>query len=250
MTGFIPFFKKELKEQFRTHRLLIVGGILLFFGLTTPLLLKYLPQIIELSGQTVPVDIPPPTAVDSLASYAGTISQIGVLIAVLIAMGSIANEIRSGAAVIILSKQITRASFVSAKLIAMSITFLISLTLAAFFCFAYTVWLIGTADALAFLELNLLLTVFLVFCLAVTVLFSSLFRSSLAAGGIAIGVIIAQGLLSTAPVIGNFLPGKLLGWGTGLFTSSNSYWGALAVACSAIVLCVYFAQRILRSKEL
>jgi ABC-2 type transport system permease protein len=250
MTGFIPFLKKELLEQLRTHRLLIVGGVFLFFGLTTPLLLKYLPDIIKLSGQNLTMEIPPPTAAESLTEYAGTISQLGILIAVLVAMGAVANEIRSGAAVITLSKQITRAAFILAKLTAMSATFLVSLIAASFICFGYTGWLIGAGNGLAFFELNLLLAVFLVFCLAVTVLFSCLFRSSLAAGGIAIGVVIILSVLSAVPVIGDYLPGKLLGWGTGLLNSGPAYWWALGITCAVIILCVYLAQRILKMREL
>ncbi len=250
MTGFFPFLKKEFKEQFRTYRILIVGGIFLFFGLTTPLLDKYLPQIIELSGQNVPVEIPAATGITTLQGYAGTIGQLGVLIAVLIAMGAIANEVRSGTAVITLSKQITRAAFVSAKLLAMSATFLLSLAVASLLCYVYTAFLIGSADALAFLELNLLMALFLVFCLAVTLLFSSLFKSSLAAGGISIGVIIALAVLASVPVVGNYLPGKLLGWGSSLFTGGGNYWWALGVTCAVIGLCVYFAQRMLKRKEL
>ena len=250
MTGFMPFLKKELLEQLRTHRLLIVGGVFLFFGLMTPLLIKYTPELIKLSGPDFKIEMPPPNAAQSLIEYASMIGQLGILIAVLVAMGAVANEIRSGTAVITLSKQITRAAFVLAKLIGMSATFLASLMVASFICFGYTGWLIGAGDGLAFFELNLLLAVFLIFCLAVTVLFSCLFRSSLAAGGIAIGVIIILSVLSAVPVIGDYLPGKLLGWGTGLLDSGGAYWWALGITCALIILCVYLAQRILKMREL
>ena len=193
MTGLTSLLKKELKEQLRTHKLLIVGAIFLFFGLTTPLMLKYLPQIIQLAGEQIPVNIPPPTAVQALGEYAGTIGQLGVLMAVLIAMGSIANELRHGTAVMVLSKPVSRAAYVNAKLMAMSITFLASMIVASLFCFGYTYWLIGKADTLPFVGLNLLLGLFLIFCLAVTVLFSSIFKSAPAAGGLAIAVLIGTG---------------------------------------------------------
>jgi ABC-2 type transport system permease protein len=251
MTGLGTLLKKELKEQVKTYRLLIVGGIFLLFGLTTPLLLKFLPQIVELSGQQVPIEIPPPTALQSLAEYAGTISQVGVLVAVLIAMGSIANELRSGTAVITLSKPVTRAAFVNAKLIAMSGTFLVSMIAASLVCFGYTVLLIGDADFVPFLWLNLLMGLFLVFCLAVTVLFSSLFKNSLAAGGIALGVLVGQAILSAQPVIGDYFPGKLLNWGVALLSGgSNAYWWALGITVATVIFCLYFAQRALKTKEI
>ncbi|MBI2853681.1 MAG: ABC transporter permease subunit [Chloroflexi bacterium] len=251
MTGLAPLLKKEVKEQLRTYKLLIVGGIFLLFGITTPLMLKYLPQIIELAGEQMNIQVPPPTAVQSLAEYASTIGQMGVLVAVLIAMGSVSNELRHGTAVMILSKPVSRAAFVSAKIIAMSLTFLVSLALASLFCFAYTVWLIGSADISAFVSLNLLIGLFLVLCLAVTTLFSSIFKSPLAAGGISIAVLIMQAALSALPLIGNYVPGKLLGWGSSLLSGrGDTYWQALAVTVATIGTCLYLAQRALRNKEI
>ena len=74
MKGLAPLLKKELKEQFRTYRWLIVGGIFLLFGITTPLMFKYLPEILEFAGdQLTIVEVPPPTAFESLAEYTSTI---------------------------------------------------------------------------------------------------------------------------------------------------------------------------------
>jgi ABC-2 type transport system permease protein len=251
MKGLAPLLKKELREQLRTYRFLIVGGIFLLFGITTPLTLKYLPEILRLAGEDIIIEFPPPTAVQSLAEYASTIGQMGLLVAVLIAMGSIANELRQGTAVMTLSKPVSHAAFVSAKLIAVSLTFLVSLTVASLFCFAYTVWLIEDASIWAFAGLNLLLGLFLVFCLAVTLLFSSFFKSSVAAGGLSVAVLIGQAGLSAVPLIGNYMPGKLLGWGTNLLASrGDSYWWALATTIVAIWLCLYLSQRLLKNRDL
>jgi ABC-2 type transport system permease protein len=89
------------------------------------------------------------------------------------------------------------------------------------------------------------------FCLAVTVLFSSLFKSSLAAGGISIAIIITQALFSGLPAIGDYLPGKLLSWGTNLLSGTGeSYWWALVITLVLIGLCLYLAQRVLKTKEI
>ena len=250
MRGLGALLKKEIKEQLRTYRLVVVGGVFLLFGITTPLLLKYLPEFIKLAGEQMEINVPPPTAVQSLVEYSGTVGQIGVLVAVLVAMGCVANELQRGTAVITLSKPVSPAAFVSAKLLAMSLTFVVSMAVASVVCLAYTVWLIGPADAMSFFGLNLLVALFLIFCLAVTVFFSSLFRSSLAAGGISIGLLVAQAGLSVLPWIGDYMPGKLLGWGNALFTGTKSYWPAFAITVVLTVLCVYAAQRVLKNKEM
>ncbi len=251
MTGLGALLKKEIKEQVRTHRLLIVAGIFLFFGLTTPLTLKFLPQIMQMTGPSVPIQMPTMHALDSLLEYTSTIGQLGVLITALIAMGSVANEMRRGTAAIVLSKQVTRAAFVTSKLIAMSLTFLVSLVIASLFCYGYSVWLLGSANALAFIGQNLLLGLFLIFCLAVTTLFSCCYKNPLAALGMGFVVIVVLALFSTLPYIGGYFPGSLLTWGNNLINGTGaSYWGALGVTIVLIALCLYLAQWTLKRKEL
>jgi ABC-2 type transport system permease protein len=127
----------------------------------------------------------------------------------------------------------------------------VSLTVAAACCFIYTIWLIEDVSIITFLQLYLLLVLFLVFCLAITVLFSCFFKSSLAAGGLAIAVIIGQIMLSGVPVIGDYLPGKLLEWGTGIVTGfSQSYWWAAGITAALIVLAVYLGQYSLKRREI
>jgi ABC-2 type transport system permease protein len=252
MKGFAPLFKKEIREQLKLYRLVIVLGVFLLFGLTSPLTLKYLPEIMKLAGdQGMSIQLPIPTAAQSLASYAGDIGQIGALVAVLIAMGCIANELKSGTAIMTLSKPVSRGAFVSAKLLAVSLTFLVSMVIASLVCFGYTVWLIQGAAVWPFVGLNLLLALFLIFCLAVTMLFSSLYKSSLAAGGLALSVIVSQGIISAIPIVGKYMPGKLLDWGTNLLTGSDkTYWWAFGITIIAIGACVYFSQRFLKNRDL
>ena len=150
-----------------------------------------------------------------------------------------------------LSKPVSRSAFVISKLLAVSITFLISMTAASVVCLGYTVWLIQGTAVWPFVGMNLLLGLFLVFCVAVTLLFSSLYKSSLAAGGLAIGVIIVQGIISAIPVIGKYMPGVLLSWGINLMSGhSTNYWWAMGITVAAIAACVYFAQQFLKNRDL
>lgn len=251
MKGLAPLLKKEIKEQVRTYKLAIVGGIFVFFGITTPIMLKYLPEILRLAGEDIAIEFPPPTALQALGEYASTIGQVGLLVAVLIIMGSVANELRQGTAIMTLSKPVSRAAFTSAKFLAACLTFAVSLAAGSAFAFVYTVLLIEGVDLAAFAALNLLLAVFLFFCLAVTLLFSSLFKSSLAAGGIAIAVLITQAIGSALPLVGDYMPGRLLSWGTALLAGpGETYWWALAVTLAVIGLCLYASQRSLKNRDL
>ncbi len=68
---------------------------------------------------------------------------------------------------------------------------------------------------------------------------------------LSIAVLVSQAVVSAVPRIGNYMPGKLLGWGTNLIAGrGGSYWWALGVTIGVIVFCLYFAQRLLENKDL
>jgi ABC-2 type transport system permease protein len=119
-------------------------------------------------------------------------------------------------------------------------------------CWVYTLILFGEAPVAGFVWQNVLLGVFLMLALAVTIFFSSLFRNQLAAGGLALAVIIAQAALSALPWVGKYLPGQLINWSNNILAgvSGGAAWGALAVTLGLIVLALYFASYILNRKEL
>jgi hypothetical protein len=60
MKGLLPLLKKEIKEQFKTYRFLVVMSVFLIFGISQPLTLKYLPEIIKMAGEQMQINIPQP----------------------------------------------------------------------------------------------------------------------------------------------------------------------------------------------
>ncbi len=63
--------RKELMEQWRTSRLIILAVVLLVFGLTSPLLAKYMPELLKLipGADQFAALVPKPTIVDAVAQY-------------------------------------------------------------------------------------------------------------------------------------------------------------------------------------
>jgi ABC-2 type transport system permease protein len=167
-------------------------------------------------------------------------------------MGAIAKEIESGTAALLLSKPVTRLSFIIAKLAAEGLNILLGLLLGGLACWGYTLILFGEVSALGFVYQMLLLALFLLFCLSVTLFFSSLIKNQIAAGGLAIAVIIIISILSALPKIVHFLPGGLISWGNNLVSgvSGSAECGSLAVSLALVVLGIYGAWFNLRRKEL
>jgi ABC-2 type transport system permease protein len=253
MRGLGALLKKELMEQLRTNRLLIVTGVFLFFGLSTPLLIKYLPELLKLAGTgDMTIEIPPPTAVQAMAEYASTMIQFGVLVAVLIAMGAVAKERESGTAALVLSKPISYTAFIAAKFKALGITALTAIFLGGLACWGYTYLLFQGAPAAGFFYQNALLLLYLLLTLALTIFFSSLFRSQLAAGALGLVSVIGFTLVSSLPWVGDYLPGALVSWGNHLLAGEPGgvAWGAVGVTLAMVVLSLYLSAAVLRNKEI
>jgi ABC-2 type transport system permease protein len=139
MTGFGALLRKELLEQWRTTRLPIVAMVFLLVGLSSPLLARFTPELIEtFVGDQFQIVLPTPTSADAYDQLAKNLGQFGVLIAVLLAMGSVATEKERGTAALLLTKPVGRGAFLVAKLAAIATTLAISTAIAAAGAWFYT----------------------------------------------------------------------------------------------------------------
>lgn len=153
MTRFWVLFKKEARGHLRTYRLLIVVAVFFVFGLGTPLLLKYLHAL--LPSEDVSIVLPEFTSIDAVKEYIDSLGQVGLIAAILVAMGSVARERESGTAAMTLSKPVGCGTFIAAKLATLAVTFGIGIAVGAIGCYIYTVILFGNPGGLSFFAANL-----------------------------------------------------------------------------------------------
>ena len=108
MNGFWALMHKELQEQRRTWKFLAMAGI--FTALA--LLISIIPFIVtKVRGDPQG----PEEARELLMGFGFSVFGLGTLLAIIVAMGSLANERASGTAAMTLSKPVTRAAFVGTK---------------------------------------------------------------------------------------------------------------------------------------
>jgi ABC-2 type transport system permease protein len=252
--NFLIVLRKELLEQWRTYKLLIVAAVLVVFGLISPLLAKLTPELLKAVPNIPPAlafAIPVPTLNDAVAQYVKNMSQFGILLALLMSMGSVAQEKERGTAAMMLTRQVSRETFLLAKFTALAVTFAASLVLASLGCWYYTLLLFQALDWIPFLALNgLMLVVFLDY-IAMTLLCSTLARSQAAAAGLAFGGLVLLGGLGALPRIGDFLPGRLFSWGTALLIGkADPAWPALWISLGLIPALLLAAGILFRRQEL
>jgi ABC-2 type transport system permease protein len=253
--NFFIVLRKELTEQWRTKRLLIVGAVLVVFGLTSPLLAKLTPDLLK-AVPGIPPEmaglIPTPTMTDAVAQYVKNMSQFGILLALLMTMGSVAQEKERGTAAMMLAHPVSRFTFLLAKFTAIGITFAISLIVAAIGCWYYTLLLFGSVSWGPFLALNgLMLIVFLVY-IAVTLLCSTLVRTQGAAAGLSFAALVLIGGVGSLPSIGEYFPGRLFGWGQALILGGevDAAWPAFWISLGLIAAALFAAWLVFRKQEL
>lgn len=210
MTGLGPLLRKELLEAWRTRRVLVVTIVFAAFGIASPYLARYLPELIKsLAGSQLQIVIPPPTVGDAVDQFQKNLGQAGILTAVLLAMGSVAVEKERGTAALVLSKPAARGAYLLAKLLAMGATLGIGTLLASIAAYAYTALLFEALPLLGWAAMTGLLLLMLVVYVALTFVGSVLTRSAIAAAGIGVAGLVVVGLISVLPTIGAYTPGGL-----------------------------------------
>jgi ABC-2 type transport system permease protein len=245
--------RKEILEQWRTHRLLVAVAVLVLFGLLSPLTAKFMPDILKSvsGGEQFAALIPPPTVKDAVDQYIKNISQFTLIICILMSMGSVAQEKESGTAAMMLVKPMSRAVFIFAKLAGLVVVFGTSLLLAGLGAYFYTLLLFEALPALPWVALNSLLLLHTMVFVALTLFFSTISRSQALAGGLCLAVIAALSLVGSIPSVREFVPANLVNWATALMRQTGqTAWPALWICFAIILVSLLGSWLVLRHQEL
>ncbi len=245
--------RKELIEQWRTYRLLILVVILFVWAMLSPLGAKYMSQIVTgLAGDQFANIVPTQTTIlDAIAQYVKNMPLWGILLAMLLTMGSVAGEKEKGTAALMLVKPLSRATFLAAKFLALGLAFLAAMALAALTGYLYTLILYGPLEWGPWLALNGLLWLEMMLTVAVTLLFSTLLRSQAAAAGLTFTGILLAGAIAGIPRLGAAMPANLTVWAASLFSPQPvPNWPALFLSLGLIAACLIVAWIVFERQEL
>lgn len=253
MKIFLIALRKEVLEQWRSYRLLVVVLVLGLFGLLSPLGAKMMPDIFRLmpGGDEIAKLLPEPTIIDAVDQFNKNHVQFGFILALLMTMGVVVQEKERKTAALVLTKPLSRRSFILAKFSAMGLTFFIGTFIAGAAAYYYTLLLFEAPSASGWLLLNVLLWVFLLVHVAITLFFSTLSRSMVAAGGLAFAVLIIISLLGTLPTVGEWLPSQLVSWGhQAALGDSLTAWPALFASIGLIMFSLIASWIVFERQEI
>ncbi len=213
MMGFRVLLIKEMREQFRTSRMVAVAAVFVLFGILGPLTDRYMKELLDAIGSQgggMTFQVPAPSLAGASAQILKNLTQFGIICALLLAMGSVAWEKERGTAGMIMTKPASRAAFLAAKLVAISINLGVAVILGCGLAYVYTVLLYPSAFPIGgYLAMMGLMWWTLVIFAAITMLGSTVTRSATAAAGIGLVALLVMGLVGAIPVVGAFMPSSL-----------------------------------------
>jgi ABC-2 type transport system permease protein len=231
---------KELLYQWRTKRLLIVCAVFLVFGMISPLLAEFTPQLLSnLEGAEQFAElIPEPSVDDAVNQYLRNITQFGFILAILLGMGAVAGEKEKGTAPMVLSKPMPRWSFLVSKFVAQALVYTLAFALAGVAAYYYTIVLFESLETIGFILANLMLLAWLLVFVAVTLLGSVLGKSTPAAAGWAALGGVTLLVAGSLPTYGALAPSGLVAWAGQLALGAEGGPNGGSLALSLVLVLV------------
>jgi ABC-2 type transport system permease protein len=253
MIGFSVLLRKEVLEQVRTWRMVVVVIVFAIFGIGSAALARYTPELVKaLAGSQFTIQVPKPTVADAVAQFLKNLGQTGILAAVLLSMGSVATEKERGTAALLLTKPASRGAFLSAKLVAIAITLGVGILAAGIAGYVYTALLFSAPSVAGYAAMCGLLLLSLVGYASLTFLGSTLVRSALPAAAIGVGAMAVLAIVSALPTIGPNAPGNLNGPAAALALgkAADPLLGPVLATIGLIVVAFVIAWLAFRRQEL
>jgi ABC-2 type transport system permease protein len=248
----MTLWRLEILRLVRTRRLLALVGVYLFFGLTGPLLARYMDRILANVGGDVQITVPPPTPAAGIAQFSSNAQQIGLLVVLVVAAGALAFDAKPEIATFFRTRVTSvRRLLVPRYTVATAAAggaFVIGV-LAAWY---QTVVLIGAPPVAGILAGAVYGVLYLAFAVAVVALATAIARTTLTAVALSIGVLLALPLLGLFPSVGAWLPSHLVGALDALAAGGDSgdYLRAAAVSVAGTAGLLALTTRRLQRREI
>ena len=253
MSGFAAFAGKEAREILRTWRIWVLPGILLLYALTGAVLAKFTPQLLETfaGDQLKGLVLPTPTYLDAYGQWVKGLSGTVLFVLIIVYASIISSELKSGTAVLVLTKPVSRTAFVVAKVAVHSAFLAVLVVGGTLITWALTAAIFGKAPGSALWSAALVWLVFGVLFIALMTLLSVLIGSAAGAAGAGLG---AYALVLVAAIwkpLGTYSPAALASQPTSLAAGKDVavLWPVLTSHLLAVVL-VALAALAFRRKDL
>lgn len=241
MGQLLNLVKKDLAEQWRTKKILIIAVVLMFSAIASPILAKIMPEILKsVSTQVITITLPDPSYKDAIDQFIKNVSQIGLLVLVFVVASAMTDEKNKRTLEIVMTKPISRQIFVLSKYVAYFISLAIIFTISSLIFYQYSVDIFSEYSWNNFIIMSKCIFAFIIMVVSFTIMASTLVKNSIVAGGIGFVFYLLFGtILSMIQVVKDYSPNIILSNYQEILKSG--YNDDLAKPLLVIVLVVIFS---------
>lgn len=212
MGTFKAYFKKEIVESIRQYKYIILAAGLLLFAVLDPLMLNALPSLMKSKIPPEMAALFVTTQKSAVQDYIKNIYQIGSLFVIFSYCGTLAEEIYSYKLVFPYSKGSIPSGIVMAKFLHYSLAVVI-FTFIGFMVNYYYICILFSKDQISFssvMHSASLISLYLLFNIALVTLFSSIVKKGLIAGVIVLAISYLSPTLMLIKDIKEYVPYYLI----------------------------------------
>lgn len=174
-------FHKECIENWRNKKWIWVPLVFILICIMDPISYYYLPEIIDTVGgvpEGMEFDIPEMTGAEMVIVSIGQLSMFGVLVAILVAMGTIASERKLGITDIILVKPIKSVNFITTKWLSHTLLIIVALFIGLLGNWYYGSILFGDYPFETFLLVFVFYSLWLLFVISLVIFFNTFVKNA------------------------------------------------------------------------
>ncbi|WP_017473737.1 ABC transporter permease [Amphibacillus jilinensis] len=176
MSVFVTLLKKECLESWRQFSWFWVPIVFILLAIMDPLTTYYMPTLLDAVGglpEGTIFEMPDVTAADAMMMSLSQMSMFGVLIIILLTMGTISGERKSGVAELILVKPVNHSLYITAKWLAKLILFLSSFIIAMLSSWYYINLLFDTITFTDWFYMVVFYSLWIGFVVSLTIFYNS-----------------------------------------------------------------------------
>lgn len=252
----IPFLKKEILEQLRSGKLMILSILFVLFGIMNPATAKLTPWLLEMMADSMAqggmtITAADPTALDSWMQFYKNI-PMALIAFILMESNIFTREYQSGTMLLSLTKGLSRYKVVIAK----SLVLILLWTLGYWLCFGitygYNAYFWDNSIAKNLITSVVYWWVFGLWVIGLVILFSTLLNENT---GVLVGtggIVLASSLLSFFPKLSKYLPTSLTDGNSLIYglVDTDKYTTAFVIAAVTGLTCIALSIPIFNKKQL
>ena len=252
----IPFLKKEILEQLRSGKLMILSILFVLFGIMNPATAKLTPWLLEMMADSMAqggmtITAADPTALDSWMQFYKNI-PMALIAFILMESNIFTREYQSGTMLLSLTKGLSRYKVVIAK----SLVLILLWTLGYWLCFGitygYNAYFWDNSIAKNLITSVVYWWVFGLWVIGLVILFSTLSNENTGVMVGTGGIVLVSSLLSFFPKLSKYLPTSLTDGNSLIYglVDADKYTTAFVIAAVTGLTCIALSIPIFNKKQL